>query len=400
MTRRACVVRRAGALRRVRIFCVVGALVLVSGCDAVKRTYDGWFGAPAPSVKPAALTPISSPVKTRVVWQGASGPAGKTVVFPVVMGNTVWVAAANGVISGFNAATGASSGRFSAGQPIASGVAASASMIVVGGTRGELLALDRSGKVLWKVQAPGETLAPPVIDGDLVLARVGDGAIYAYDTATGKRRWVYQRSAPTLSVRSYAGVVVNRGTVYAGFPGGRLVALSAAAGGVLWDSVVALPKGTTELERVADVTSPPVVDDSRACASAYQGRTACFDAARGTAIWARDISSVNGMGSDLRNIYVTDDKGAITALDKSTGGSIWKQDKLSGRGLTRPLAIGRFVVLGDYQGIVHLLSRDDGAFLGRVATDGSAIAAPPVALDLSSFVVQTRNGGVFAVTAE
>jgi outer membrane protein assembly factor BamB len=229
---------------------------------------------------------------------------------------------------------------------------------------------------------------------------VGDGGIYAYDAASGKRRWAYQRSAPTLTVRSHAGVVVSRSLVYAGFPGGRLVALSADSGGVLWDSVVALPKGTTELERVADVTSPPMVDESRACAVAFQGRMACFDAARGTSIWTRDISSFSGLGADARNVYVTDDKSAVSALDKATGGSLWKQDKLSGRGLTRPLALGRHVIVGDYQGMVHILSREDGSFVGRIATDGGAIAAAPVALGLTSFLVQTRNGGVFAIALD
>ena len=178
------------------------------------------------------------------------------------------------------------------------------------------------------------------------------------------------------------------------------IEVSAINGSVSWDSVVALPKGTTELERVADVTSPPVVDDGRACAAAYQGRTVCFDATRGAAIWARDISSFSGLGADLRNIYVTDDKNNVISLDKASGGSLWKQDKLFGRALTRPLALGRYVIVGDFQGMVHLMSRDDGSFVGRIATDGSAIAAAPVALDLSSFLVQTRNGGVFAITVE
>lgn len=368
---------------------------LLQGCGVLN-----WFGAPTPSAKPAELTPISSQVKVRQIWQGSVGAAGKTVLFPAVSGHTVWAASANGDVAGFNAANGGSVARFSAGQPIAGGVAVSERAIAVATTRGEILALDRSGKVLWKTQAPGETLAPPVIDGDLVIARVGDGAVHAFDLASGKRRWVYQRAAPTLSVRSHAGVVVNRGTIFAGFPGGRLIALAPANGGILWDSVVALPKGATELERVADVTSPPVVDDARACAVAYQGRIACFDTARGTSIWARDISSFSGMGADTRNVYVTDDKSAISALDKSNGGSLWKQDKLFGRGLTRPLALGRFVIVGDYQGFVHLLSRDDGSFQARMPTDGSAIAAPPVALDLTSFVVQTRNGGVFAFALE
>lgn len=379
---------------------LLGTLVTLGGCDTVKSTYNNWFGAPATSSKPAELAPIRALVNPRIVWRGTLGSAGKTVLFPEVNGSTVWVASANGDIAGFNASNGSSVARFNIKQTITSGVAAGANLLAVGTARGEILALDHSGKLLWKAQAPGETLAPPLIAADRVIARVGDGAIHAYDAASGKRQWVYQRSAPSLTVRSHAGVVVSRSLVYAGFPGGRLIALSADSGGVLWDSVVALPKGTTELERVADVTSPPVVDDSRACAVAFQGRIACFDAARGTSIWTRDISSFAGLSADSRNLYVTDDKSAVSALDKATGGSLWKQDKLAGRGITRPLALGRYIIVGDYQGMVHLLSRDDGSFVGRIATDGSAIAAAPVALDLSSFLVQTRNGGVFAIAPE
>jgi outer membrane protein assembly factor BamB len=371
-------------------------LLLLAGCQTIK----GWFGPATSVVKPAALLPVSGVAKARVAWRAAVAPAGKSVLYPAVAGNTVWVASGNGQIAGFNGANGVPVARFETKQIITSGLAASAGTVVFGTVRGELMAHDVSGKLLWRVQAPGELIAPPVIDIDKVVVRVGDGAVHAYDLASGKRRWVYQRAAPPLTVRSHGGIVVERGNVYAGFAGGRMVALSAAGGSVLWDATVSLPKGTTELDRVADISSPPVVDDGRACAATYQGRTACFDAARGSLLWGRDISSYAGIAADFRNLYLTDDKHAVMSLDKSTGGTLWRQDRLANRGLTRPLAFGRYIIVGDFEGQVHLLSRDDGAMAGRNATDGSAIVAPPVALDLTTFLVQTRNGGVFALAAE
>ncbi len=133
---------------------------------------------------------------------------------------------------------------------------------------------------------------------------------------------------------------------------------------------------------------------------AFQGRVACFDAIRGETLWARDASSISGMGLDARNAYVTDDRSAVQALDRGRGASLWKQDKLNGRQASAPLALGRYVIVGDYQGYVHVLSREDGAFVARIATDGSAIQVPPLALDLSTFLVQTRNGGVFAISIQ
>jgi outer membrane protein assembly factor BamB len=374
-------------------------LVALGACSTVGNMYDRWFGS-RPAAKPAALVPITPTAQPRIKWQGNVGAAERNMFFPAVTGNIVYAAGAAGQIAAFDTKTGNQTARFSAGQRLSGGVAASGSLVLVGTSRGEVLAFDASGKPLWKAQLSGEVLAPPAIEGTLAVVRAGDGRAYGLDALDGKRRWIYQRATPALSLRNHSGVVLERGAIFAGFPGGRLVALTAASGTVGWDSVVALPRGTTELERVADVVGLPVVDGDRVCAVAYQGRVACFDTQSGTTIWARDMSSIAGMDADHRGVYITDDKNAIVALDKASGGSLWKQDKLVGRGVSAPLAFGRFVVVADFEGYVHFLSREDGSFAARIATDGSAIGAPPLALDSDSMLVQTRNGGVFAIAVQ
>jgi outer membrane protein assembly factor BamB len=384
---------------KIRVLLAACALAAAAGCSTVSNVYDRWFGS-APAAKPAALVPIQATTQPRIVWRGEVGPAERMMFFPGGSGNTVYAASAAGQIVGFDVATGKIVARFSAGQKLTAGIAASGSLILVGTGKGEVVAFEPGGKQLWKAQLPGEVLAPPAIEGSLIVARAGDGRLYGLDAADGKQRWMYQRSAPALSLRNHSGVVVERGAVFAGFPGGRLVALAAATGNVGWDSVVALPRGSTELERVADVMGLPVLDGDRVCAVAYQGRVACFDTQSGTTVWARDMSSISGMDADHRGAYITDDKNAIIALDKSNGASLWKQDKLAGRGVSAPLAFGRFVIVGDFEGYVHLLSREDGSFSARIATDGSAIGAPPIALDANTILVQTRNGGVFAIAVQ
>ncbi|MEK6594222.1 MAG: outer membrane protein assembly factor BamB [Pseudomonadota bacterium] len=379
---------------------VVVAMVALGGCQTVSSTYDRWFGSSRPAQKPAELVTIQPTATPRILWQGNAGAAGNGVFFPAVLGNIVYAAGASGQITGFDAASGGQVARMEAGQRISGGVGGGGSMVLAGTGGGEVLAFDRSGKPLWKAQLSGEVLAPPVAHDGVVVVRAGDGRIFGLDAGSGKRKWIYQRSTPALSVRSHAGVVVERGAVFAGFAGGRLAAIALATGNVGWEGVVALPRGATELERVADVTSLPVLDERQVCAVALQGRVACFDAARGTSIWSRDLSSFAGMDIDARYLYVTDDKNAVIALDKTSGASIWKQDKLAGRGISAPLAFGRYVVVGDYQGYVHFLSREDGSFAARIATDGSAIGVPPVELGSNALVVQTRNGGVFAITVQ
>jgi outer membrane protein assembly factor BamB len=351
------------------------------------------------SSKPAIpeLAPVKQTVATTLLWQNSVGAAEKTVFFPAVDRGVVYAAGRSGQIAGFEVATGKAVSQFAAGHTLAAGVGAGGGLILVGTEQGEVLAFDDQGRSQWKARVMGELLAPPEIDQGVVVTRAGNNQIYGLSAADGKQRWLYQRTPPSLSVRTHAGSVVHRGGVFAGFAGGRLVALQLSSGNVGWENVVALPRGTTELERVADVTSLPVIDRDQVCAVAFQGRVACFDLTRGTQTWSRDVSSVAGLAADDRYLYVTDDKSAVLALDKATGASIWRQDKLAGRVLSAPLGVGNHVVLGDIQGYVHVLSRETGALEGRVATDGSAIAAPPVALDRTRFLVQTRNGGLFAI---
>jgi outer membrane protein assembly factor BamB len=199
-------------------------------------------------------------------------------------------------------------------------------------------------------------------------------------------------------LRSNVGVVPAGKVTLAGFPGGKLVAIANNNGAAVWEVTVALPRGATELERVADVTSSPVVIGSSVCAAAFQGRVACFDANSGNTLWSRDMSSSAGLDVDNRYVYIADDKGAVHALDRSSGASIWKQDKLSNRGLSRPLALGGHVAVADYQGVVHLLRREDGAFAARANTDGSAVRSEPVRFG-AGLLLQTANGGLHALEA-
>ena len=382
-----------------RLFPAVLAAALLSGCQTVSDIYDGWFGT-APKQKAAGLVQFQARATARIVWQGSVGGAERSAFYPAVSGNTVYAAGASGQIAGFTANTGDNTVRFDAGTPLSGGAGAGAGLVLAGTAKGEVLAFEPTGKPAWKTQLSGEVLSPPAAADGMVVVRTGDGRIYGLNAADGKQRWVYQRALPSLAVRSYAGVVVHRGAVFAGFPGGRLVAIALATGIVGWEAVVALPRGATELDRVTDVTSYPVVDGAQVCAVAFQGRIACFDLLRGETQWARDASSIAGMTLDARNAYITDERSAVQALDRSGGASLWKQDKLNGRWATAPLAMGRYVIVGDFEGYVHVLSREDGAFVARIATDGSAIRVPPVALDLSTFLVQTRNGGIYAISVQ
>jgi outer membrane protein assembly factor BamB len=380
-------------------FCLLGcSLLWLAGCSNMSSTLDTLnpFSRSAPKVKPAELSPIQATAEIKVLWQQSIGSAGEFVLTPAIAAGSVYVAARDGTMARIDG--GQTVWRINAGQILSGGVGSDGKLVVVGTPKGEVLAFKASdGSPAWQARASSEILAAPVVSSDLVAVRSGDARIFGFDVADGKRRWVYQRSTPALALRSNVGMTMTERALYAGFPGGKLVAVSPGNGAALWESTVALPRGTTDIERIADVASDPVVEGQTVCAVAYQGRVACFDAASGNQLWVREVSSISGLDVGGRALYVTDEKGAVHAFDRNSGASLWKQDKLFMRAVSRPLAVGRRAVVADFQGVVHALSEDDGIFVARHATDGSAIVAAPRRFG-EDFIVQTKNGTVQALS--
>ena len=375
---------------------LVAVSLLLAACSSVEKLNP--FSSSDPKVKPTELAAIQPTAELVIRWKENVGSAGAFTFSPAVVGDSVYAAGRDGTVARFDG--GRQVWRINAGQPISGGVGSDGKLVVVGTPKGEVLAFDAAtGRETWKARVSSEVLAAPAVAEGLAIVRSGDSRIFGFDAADGKRRWVYQRSMPALSLRSNVGVV-HAGTVtLAGFPGGKLVAIANNNGAAVWEVTVALPKGSTELERVADVTSSPVISGTTVCAAAFQGRAACFDSKTGNTLWSRDMSASAGLDIDNRYVYVTDDKGAIHALDRTSGASIWKQDKLSLRGLSRPLALaGGRVAVADYQGVVHLLRQEDGAFAARATTDGSAVRAEPLRFG-AGMLVQTANGGLYALEA-
>ena len=244
-------------------------------------------------------------------------------------------------------------------------------------------------------EPPGQAQVQGRLPQGVVRSRPLQVAVLGRDRPDVPRR----QEPPALDHGRRHGVT-TRGGLFVGTAGGRLLALDMNTGIVGWDATVANPKGATELERIADVTSLPIVDGQQVCAVAYQGRVACFEITRGTLNWSRDVSSLYGLAGDGKNIYVTDDKGSVQALDRSTGASVWKQDRLAERKIGGPQMIGtEFVAVIDVEGYVHLLATSNGAYVGRLQTDGSPATSQP-ALFLSSILWQSANGTLYAVTAK
>ena len=395
--------------RKLFIALAACATALVSGCATLSSWMPSWLTAPpslsslipwyqsGPKVGP--LPAFDAKATAQLNWQVSLGGSAGAGFAPAVRADAVYAAGTDGTLLGMDPATGSQRWRSNAGKPLSAGVGADASVLVVGTNKGEVLAFDASGKPLWQAKVPSEVSGPPKLADGTAIVWSLDGKIFGLSAADGSRKWVYQRTTPPLTVRRFTGGIVDRGGLFSGTPGGKLLAINVATGALAWEGNVATPKGATELERLADVTSLPVVDERQVCAAAYLGRVACFDALRGTLTWSRDFGSLGGLALDNRYIYLTDDKGAVQALDKTTGASVWKQDKLNQRFPSGPVVVGDYLGVVDIEGYLHLLDRNDGNLVGRLATDGKASLSQPVAAG-NAAIWQSAGGNLVSASAK
>jgi outer membrane protein assembly factor BamB len=393
-------------------FLVLVAVLSFSGCagmtemvrDLARDLSDidleamsgGLFGGEPLMVSAEQMAKLTKLPRIPSLWQNGLEESKVTVFSPLFENGSLYAASTNGELLRFDPLSGKPAGSIQTRSQLSGGVGSGEGMILVGSFKGQVLAYDeRNGKLLWNAHVSTEVLSSPSAGNGMVIVRTGDGRIVSLEMGSGKRKWVYQGATPALTVRSFAGVVISNGMVFAGFAGGKLVALNLSSGSLAWEAVVARPKGATELERITDITSLPVADERQVCAVAYQGRVACFDAASGNQLWARDVSSNAGLAMDDYYVYVSENKGELIAYDKRDGASVWKQDMLSGFRLSPPLIQGPYIVVADSLGNVTLIRRDNGSIVARSSTDGTPILSRPAPLP-NGFVVQTRSGGLYA----
>ncbi len=350
--------------------------VLLTGCSWIR-------GGESNLEPPEELTAFTPTAAVTELWSAnaGSGPGKRYLILsPAINNETVYTSDINGRVNAFNARTGKRIWRVDLAQPITAATGSGDDLLLFGTRKGEVIALQKeNGKQRWTATVSSEILAPPAAQAGIVVVQTVDGKIFGLSAKDGKSLWLQERTEPALTLRGTAAPVIVNDMVLAGFANGKLTAVNLNDGRLLWETTIAEPRGRNEIERLVDVDASPLVYGNVVYAAAYQGRIVAINLESGRIIWSRDTSTYSAMDKDNANLYVTDEQGNIFALDLRTGASSWEQRKLFGRTPSSPTAIGNYVAVGDFEGYVHLLSKQDGAFAVRYKVGGDPIKAKPLA---------------------
>ena len=369
----------------------------VGGCGA-KNWVSNYMAGEDNNTPPAPLVQFEPTVAIKQAWTTHFGKGADELFLklePKVADGNIYVAERRGRVAAFRAADGNRVWQTDTDSQIAGGPGVGEGLVMVGTSEGRVIALNETdGKPVWQAQVSSEVLAAPKAADGVVIVHTGDGNVTGLNAKTGKKLWIYDRTEPLLTLRGTSPPLLYKDMAIIGLDNGRLVALESSTGKVIWETLIAVPRGRTDLERMVDIDAQPLLVGDTVYVVSYQGRLAAVTADSGQILWSRDISSYAGINVDDRMVYLTDSGGLVWAIDRATGASVWKQDKLQARASSAPAPVGEVVAVGDVQGYVHWMSRADGHFVNRVQVDKTPILAPPVSVDGTLYVYS--SGGTLA----
>lgn len=369
--------------------------VMIAGCGVIDKI-RGKDDELAP-LQPNPLPEISQEAGLERAWTFNIGGENLSGLRPALGASAVFVANPDGRVAAVDAQTGSAQWSTEVDVEISGGVGTGEGLVLVGGLDGEVAALDaRDGAEAWRAQVGSEVLAPPRAAAGTVVVRTIDGGVTGLSTTSGEARWTLRRDEPSLTLRGSSPPFLDQGVAVLGYSDGKMAAVNVNNGATLWEIPVARPGGTNEVERMVDIDAAPKLIGNVLYAVSYQGMARAYALGDNRTLWSREMSSHVDFAADADNLYISDSQGRVHALDRSTGEEQWVQDALLRRRLSAPAVVDDYVVVGDFEGYLHIMNKSDGRLVGR-SDFKDRISAQPLVRDRRVLVL-TEGGRLSAVS--
>lgn len=361
----------------------------------------------------ADLPEVENQFRAKVLWSNSLGGVDEyfSRIKPYIAYNKVYTGSRDGDAVAFDLETGEEiwsvdlsdpenkRGFFEAkqkallnGAPVAGG-----KQVFYGSENGRLFALNaETGELNWQANVKGEIVASPALESNTVVVNTTSGNLIAYDANNGEELWRVVQDVPPLTLRGTSAPVIANGGVFIGMADGLLAVYILANGQAGWSSEIGKATGSTELERVIDIDSSPIIMGDKVYTISSRGQLSVLNLRNGAQVWQRDYSSYRSLYIEGNTIYLTDVKGHVYAIDRTNGTEKWSQPALHNREVTGPVAVGNYVIVGDYEGYLHWLNAETGEFVSQYHVDGSGIYATPT-LYKGIIYVQSRDGDIEAI---
>ena len=340
--------------------------------------------------KPTEIQGVTVLQDVRTSWTAQLGK----VDFPLVVSakdDRIALANSQGVVAVLDANTGKDVWRLKLDHAISAGVGSDGQQLAVVTRNNELVTLQ-DGKVQWRKSLPAQSFTAPLVAGARVFVLTADRSVIAFDAATGRQLWTQQRPGEPLVLKQAGVLLAFKNTLLVGLSG-RLAGLDPNTGVIRWESAIATPRGTNDIERLVDLVGPFDRVGDVVCVRAFQAAVGCVNVERGQGVWTRPSAGEMGVSGNENLLIAPMSNGVVQAFNRINGERLWDTERLKYRILSAPLVTPRGVLVADNGGWLYLLSLADGALLNRIKLDSEELATAPVFAG-GRYVVVTREGRV------
>lgn len=387
-------------VKMLRISIALTIIAMLTACN----TIIGFLEDPVYELPPTELTEFTPEFEPKIVWSANTGGSDDDYIRDLaawIQGEMIVAIDYEGEVSSYDVQTGRRLWEADLDVPVTTGPGGGEGLIIIGTQYGDILALDeKSGELKWQVKLSSEVLAPPKAEMGVVVVRTSDGGLTGLSTTDGHILWEYQTTVPLLSLRGASAPVLADDKVIAGFANGKLAALLIVDGTIVWEQNVAVARGRTEMDRLVDIDADPIVVDGIVYAVAYHGQLAAYNLDNGQKLWSREMSSRKGMDvAPGEAIYISDEDDYVWSVQDGSGDALWRQTRLLRRKISAPINAGDHILVGDFEGYVHWISREDGRFVARKEIADGAIRSKPIVKDELVFITGT-DGSLTALRVQ
>jgi len=367
------------------------------------------FGGEEEIVQVSPSPTVSNQFQIKEVWRNST--SGNTRIYsllgPINYDNAIYVASRSGQVKAIDLSNGhtiwdknlSKSTLFSSKTALFSGgVSADDKYVYVGSERAVVYALDRNdGSVIWEKPVKGEVLARPVSSEDKLIVYTASGNLQALNRNTGEDAWDVMLEVPPLSLRGNSTPTIAHGAAILGDDTGHVNAYYINDGQLIWQQRISQPSGSTEIAKLNDVDSTPVIEGNLAYAIGYNGNVVALDLSNGQIVWRKEMGSTHSFAVDTQQLFVVDQDDNVQAVSKNGGAVLWTQADLLHRQLTDPVIYENYIVVGDFEGYLYWLSKDNGNVVAKTQVSSSGLISKPLVVD-NKIIVQAKNGDIYAFT--
>lgn len=370
----------------------VALIISLAGCSGLEKKPD--------IAEKVALKDIQSTVEIRQVWatNAGNGVGKRDLNLGLqVYRDHVLTVDHSGELNSYELITGAHASSVSLKDKIVTGPNIYNDKILAINSNAQLLAYSQlTGERLWTKNLAGEVLATLVSDSDITYIHSMDGSITAISLIDGRELWRFSNNVPSLMLRRASSPVILDDQIIAGFSNGKLIALHRNDGRVIWSRDISVASGKTDVQRMIDITSDPVVQNEIVYIGSYQGNFTAINLSSGNTIWERNISTMTGSTLDSKTVYIATTDGDLVALSKTTGDTLWLNKELHGRVLTTPVTSKEYIIVADEDGLVHVLDKKSGIRVAKYFLDNKGIKAKPLVYNNMVYILG-RSGKLVAL---